>query len=294
VKVIQRNRAAAAARPSQGPVRIPAAARSAAQTPYPYKASAGFASWRRSEPAAHKLGSGGLRLVGPAGLDAPQLLVCFPPAGATAEAFRAWGPALAPDAAVLAVEYPGRRNRSGEPFAASLGQIAAAVAADLEALGPARVVLLGHAMGAHAAYETARRLGDRVPLAGLIAAAAPAPHLHHSVEPLAPPAEVLLAHDQATVADYRSTPPGGLTAPLLALTGLGAAAPPLAKVEAWSIYSTDFTGVLIHPGDNDLAASQPRLMAAVLGFLRGHCAEPAERCVVSPRGTEAAEAAESR
>ncbi|MEY9893890.1 surfactin synthase thioesterase subunit [Catenulispora sp. MAP12-49] len=47
--------------------------------------------------------------------DAPVRLLCLPHAGGSASFFRAVSQALAPKVEVLAVQYPGRQDRRGEP-----------------------------------------------------------------------------------------------------------------------------------------------------------------------------------
>ncbi|WP_017558604.1 thioesterase II family protein [Nocardiopsis baichengensis] len=91
------------------------------------------------------------------------LVACFPHAGGAASAYRNW-PRLLAGADVLAVQYPGREDRLGDPFASTLEELADAAAGALaEAAGATgrRPVLFGHSMGASVAYETALRLRDR-------------------------------------------------------------------------------------------------------------------------------------
>ena len=89
----------------------------------------------------------------------PRLrLVCFPHAGAGATAYRAWADLLPPDVELLSVCYPGRQDRFGEPFAASVDALAAGVTNALAPLTGTPFALFGHSMGALVAYEVAVRL----------------------------------------------------------------------------------------------------------------------------------------
>jgi pyochelin biosynthetic protein PchC len=89
----------------------------------------------------------------------PRLrLVCFPHAGAGPTAYRPWADLLPPDVELLSVCYPGRHDRFGEPFATSLGALAAQIAEALLPLTGSPFALFGHSMGATVAYEVAVRL----------------------------------------------------------------------------------------------------------------------------------------
>ncbi|CAN00349.1 thioesterase II family protein [Clavibacter michiganensis] len=94
--------------------------------------------------------------------DARIRLVCLPHAGGAASAYRGWAPFAPRGVEVLAVQYPGRGDRYGDPLSPDLDTLAADVAAAVDAL-PERlpVVLFGHSMGALVAYETARVLAAR-------------------------------------------------------------------------------------------------------------------------------------
>lgn len=110
---------------------------------------------------------------------AERRLVCFPYAGGSPYFFRGWGKALGP-VEVLAVCYPGRAERFGEPYATELAPMAREIAAELLGEDDSRpLALFGHSMGATVAYETARALeaaGRAVE--HLFASGARAPQLH--------------------------------------------------------------------------------------------------------------------
>jgi pyochelin biosynthesis protein PchC len=90
--------------------------------------------------------------------DAAVRLFCFPHAGGAASAFREWHRAVPPGVEVLAVQYPGRAERTREPFVDDAHELADQVAAAMRPLLDRPVVLFGHSMGALLAYETALRI----------------------------------------------------------------------------------------------------------------------------------------
>ncbi|UQU67757.1 alpha/beta fold hydrolase [Couchioplanes caeruleus] len=88
-------------------------------------------------------------------------LVCFAHAGGWTTAFSTWPRALPPDVGVLAVKYPGREDRLGDPFASALETLADDIAEALGELATRRLVFFGHSMGASVAHEVALRLQQR-------------------------------------------------------------------------------------------------------------------------------------
>ncbi|MCX4781377.1 thioesterase II family protein [Streptomyces sp. NBC_01264] len=85
-------------------------------------------------------------------------LVCFPHAGGGAGFFRDWPGHLDPSVEVVAVRYPGRESRIGEPLIPTMDALSPQIAAALLAETPVPTVLLGHSMGAAVAYESLLRL----------------------------------------------------------------------------------------------------------------------------------------
>ncbi|MBF6210426.1 thioesterase [Nocardia puris] len=108
--------------------------------------------------------------------DPRHYLVCFPPGGGSAGAYRALVRAIGPGAEVLAVQYPGRQDRLGEPQVPDLHRMADAIAAELLTRRRTPLALFGHSMGATLAYETAQRLtrGGQ-PVAALFVSGRPTP-----------------------------------------------------------------------------------------------------------------------
>ncbi|MBB5916315.1 surfactin synthase thioesterase subunit [Nocardia transvalensis] len=142
------------------------------------------------------------------------VLVCFPPGGGSASAYRALAQRVGGGVGVAAVQYPGRQDRLGEPMVDDIGEMADRVTSELTVRGTGeRLALFGHSMGATVAFETARRLeaaGREVAhlfVSGRIAPSEPYPGRLHD----APDAELIdelarLANDPAAVAILRSEP----------------------------------------------------------------------------------------
>jgi len=109
-------------------------------------------------------------------------LFCFPHAGGAASAFRPLAALLPDDIELVAVQYPGRQDRYGEPLPPTMAELVDEITtAMLERLDqPA--AFLGHSMGATVAFEVARRLRARRPNAvrRLFASARRAPHHDNS------------------------------------------------------------------------------------------------------------------
>ncbi|MGW7386056.1 thioesterase II family protein [Streptomyces sp. NPDC054794] len=94
-------------------------------------------------------------------------LLCFHPAGAGPNFYRAWAARLPQDVEVLAVHLPGREGRFAEPRLTDYHAAVAALYAGVRpALGPLPYAFFGHSMGALLAYGvalTAARHGDPAP-----------------------------------------------------------------------------------------------------------------------------------
>lgn len=94
-------------------------------------------------------------------VERPELrVVCFPHSGGSATAFGEWSTAMPPGVELMAVQYPGRGDRFGEPLVDDVAAMAGHAAADLLRLPPRDYVLFGHSLGAVVAYETALVLRD--------------------------------------------------------------------------------------------------------------------------------------
>ncbi|MGV9677865.1 thioesterase II family protein [Nocardia sp. NPDC003482] len=149
------------------------------------------------------------------GAPAPRaILICFPPGGGSAAAYRALAQHIDPAVAVHAVQYPGRQDRLGDPLIPDLPRMADLIAADLPTWPPsARIALFGHSMGATVAFETARRLAasgrtpDHLFVSGRVAPDAPYEGALHKGPDEALIAELQrLANDPASVEILRTEP----------------------------------------------------------------------------------------
>jgi len=100
-------------------------------------------------------------------------VMCFPHAGGSANVFHGWAERLPESIEIVAVQYPGRQDRSHEEPIAELGVLADEVASAVCDLFDRPVVFFGHSLGATVAFEVARRLSPRfpTPLAGLVVSA---------------------------------------------------------------------------------------------------------------------------
>ena len=90
-------------------------------------------------------------------------VVCFPHGGGSAVHYRGWAKTLGPDFELVAIQPPGRAERSGEPFASSLAEYAAAVAsalAECDCLNKP-FCFFGDSVGSWAALQTVRELQKR-------------------------------------------------------------------------------------------------------------------------------------
>ncbi|MGW7362025.1 thioesterase II family protein [Streptomyces sp. NPDC054841] len=196
-------------------------------------------------------------------------LVCFPHAGGSAGAHRPLAAALAGQAEVIGVQYPGRQDRLAEPVITDLHLLADAIADRLAARGAGqgterRRVFFGHSMGAIVAYEVARRLGEDGPCA-LFVSGRPAPSrirrttahqldddaLLGQVVSLGGSDKELLGHPELRAlvlpvvrGDYRASetyrhrggPP--LACPVTVFTGDADPLTPIADARAWAAHTT--------------------------------------------------------
>ncbi|MEV0335282.1 alpha/beta fold hydrolase [Nocardia sp. NPDC050717] len=229
---------------------------------------------------------------------ARRRLVCFPPGGGSAPAYRALAGHLGAGVEVTAVQYPGRQDRLADPVITDLHELADRIAEDLlRRPGPARV-LFGHSMGATVAYETARRLAAAgEPAAALIVSGRPDPthvdtgRLHlasddaliDDLERLAvDPAPVRLLRTEPGLADlvlpalradyqavetYAHRPGPVLTCPVLALVSTEDPTTTVEQAERWRAMSDGPFRLRTFPGGHFYLDERP---AEVAGEIMRH------------------------
>ncbi|MFD9460095.1 thioesterase II family protein [Streptomyces sp. NPDC060027] len=85
-------------------------------------------------------------------------LFCFPHAGGAASYFYPWSRSVPGDVEVLALQYPGRQDRAGEPHARSIPDLADRIHTAIRPLLAEPFAFFGHSMGAILAFEVACRI----------------------------------------------------------------------------------------------------------------------------------------
>jgi surfactin synthase thioesterase subunit len=88
-------------------------------------------------------------------------LICLPHAGGSAAYFLPLAAALVPSVDVVAVQYPGRQDRRGEPAIDDLAVLADRVTSVLAGPSELPISIFGHSMGASLGFEVARRMEAR-------------------------------------------------------------------------------------------------------------------------------------
>ncbi|MEU6827993.1 alpha/beta fold hydrolase [Nocardia beijingensis] len=141
-------------------------------------------------------------------------LLCFPPGGGSATAYRDLAQRFGAGVAVCAVQYPGRQDRLGDDLITDLLALADRIAREVLARGRKEPLsLFGHSMGATVAFETARAL-ERAgqPVRTLFVSGRPAPtfeetkRLHLASDDDLIDDLVLLATDPAPLEMLRTEP----------------------------------------------------------------------------------------
>ncbi|MEH1123249.1 thioesterase II family protein [Micromonospora sp. CPCC 206061] len=210
--------------------------------------------------------------------DAALRLVCFPHAGGSAAFFRPWLELVPPEVELVAVQYPGRLDRLGEPCVTDMDQMSRRILAALAATPGAAVALFGHSMGSVIAYEVARRLcaaPGGPPLARLMVSGRPGPAYHSGrtwhragdgaladeLRRLGGTDEPALAHpelrglvlsvlrnDYRLVETYRHRPGPPLSCPVTVLGGDDDPEAPVADLGGWAATTTGPVATRLFPG----------------------------------------------
>ncbi|WP_328935783.1 MULTISPECIES: alpha/beta fold hydrolase [unclassified Streptomyces] len=223
---------------------------------------------------------------------APVRLVCLPHAGGSATFFAGLPAMLSPEVEVLAVQYPGRQDRRGEPFVESLDQLTRGVVDELLPLTDRPLALFGHSLGAMLAFEVARSLTavghapSALFVSGRRAPSRQRPEYDHALDDdgLLREIRTLSGTDNRVFADeeilrmvlpairadfrivenYRYAPGPPLDCPLTVFTGVDDPKVSADEAEAWREHTTDsFDLVTLTGGHFFLTAHQERLAEVI-------------------------------
>ena len=228
--------------------------------------------------------------------DAPHArhrLICLPHAGGSATFYHPVARALGPDVDVLAVQYPGRQDRRGEPFTETVTELADQVVAALATVPGLPLTFFGHSMGALVAFEVARRL--ETPVTGLFVSGRGAPSNTYSEDVhLLPDAGLLaelrkldgtdarmfddpdvvdmimpvLRNDYRAVETYSYTPGPPLSCPVHAMVGDRDPKAGQAEAKGWAEHTTgEFTITEYAGGHFYLTNHLPAILAEITAHL---------------------------
>lgn len=88
-------------------------------------------------------------------------LICFPYAGGNASVYTPWVELLPPEIELLAIQPPGRQERTHEPLLHSVDEMVAALVPELLPYLDRPFAMFGHCIGAMVMYETIRKLAEQ-------------------------------------------------------------------------------------------------------------------------------------
>ncbi|WP_327178534.1 alpha/beta fold hydrolase [Streptomyces sp. NBC_01335] len=220
-------------------------------------------------------------------------LVCFPHAGGTASLYHGWRAHLPDHVELLAVQYPGRQERLGEPCVGTMEEMTERV---LEALTPhldLPFVLFGHSMGAAVAHEVTRLLerdGPATPLHLYVSGRGPQHEAQRDNVPHLSEAEILrsvgelsgpgfAAYDDPELrplllppllADYRLLNRHHVAGPALMrtpVTACGGDRDPVCSpgdLREWRHCAENWSGVRMFPGDHFYLGQSERELVRIV------------------------------
>jgi pyochelin biosynthetic protein PchC len=88
-------------------------------------------------------------------------LVCLPHAGGSAGFYRPWAALMPSEVELVALQYPGREDRLGDPGSSGMDELVGEVADAVRPLLDRPYALFGHSMGSAVAWELAHELERR-------------------------------------------------------------------------------------------------------------------------------------
>lgn len=236
-----------------------------------------------------------------------RYLLCLPPGGGPATAYREFAQCFGAGTAVLAVQYPGRQDRLGEAPITDLCELADQIAREVLRHGNLDgLALFGHSMGATVAFETARRLerGGQA-LTALFVSGRPAPafvetqRLHlgsdedliKDLERLAAdPAPIQMLRDEPSLAElvlpavrgdyqavetYRYTPGDPLAVDIAALVSTGDPTMRPEQADEWREFTGGTFERTTFPGGHFFVDERPAAVAEVVAARLGQERSPA-------------------
>lgn len=223
-------------------------------------------------------------------------LFCLPHAGGSAPFFYPFSQRLPRGVEVLAVQYPGRQDRRGEPFAPDLHTLADDIADSVQPWTDLPFALFGHSMGAVVAFEVALRLeargaeprllfasGHRAPsrprseafdvdddrqLIADLRQAGTDPQLLGDPEVLATILPVLRGDYRASLS-YRYREGQRVRCPVVALAGTDDPHVDVDEAAAWARHTTADFGMEVFRGDHFFVNAQRAAVLDVVGSRLG-------------------------
>ncbi|WP_121745695.1 alpha/beta fold hydrolase [Streptomyces sp. E2N166] len=218
----------------------------------------------------------------------------FPHAGGAASFYAPFAWRFPEGYHVAAVQYPGRQERFGEPFVATIEGLADRLVPSLRrwAVEPVPLVLVGHSMGASVAFESVLRLGrDRLTAhCRLVVSGRPAPSAPSETPAFDSDQEILddlaglggtapeivrnpelmdlflpvIRNDYRAVARYRPVPDAVVDTPVLCLTGDRDPRVSPEVAAAWKSHTTAGFRLRILPGGHFFLTDHPDIVVRLV------------------------------